>query len=103
MLNQSHTVDVSNHKQLSHAAEVPNTQAAGTDSRIINIGLLNEHQKGVAACNVYQSKVQSLSLEDIMLIGEQAQYGIHFFRNINKSKYFVWWQVWSCNLATIWG
>ena len=63
MLNQSHTVDVSSHK-LSHTAEVLSTQAAETDSRIINIGLLNEHQKEVAAhaatCNVYQSKIQPL-------------------------------------------
>ena len=73
---QSHTPDVSDHKHLGHTAEAPSSQPAETDSRIINIGLLNEHLKEVAAhaatCNAYQSKVQSLSLEDTMVIGEQA-------------------------------
>ena len=118
---QSHTADVSNHKQLSHTAEVSSSQPAETDSRIINIGLLNEHLKEVAAhaatCNAYQSKVQSLSLEDTMLIGEQARYGMASilaykcsgcgqnisFATSRRVNTLCGGKYWSSNLAAIWG
>ena len=44
------------------------------------MGLPNKHLKEVAAhaaiCQSYQSKVESPSLDDTMMIGEQAHYGM---------------------------
>ena len=55
------TAKVVNNIQQNHNADVASSQPVATDSRIINMGLLNEHLKDVAAhaatCQAYQSKL----------------------------------------------
>ena len=85
------------------------------------MGLLNEHLKEVAAhaatCQSYQSKVESLSLDDTMLIGEQARYGmasILAYKCSGCGKHISFatssrvdipssGKYWSCNMAAVWG
>ena len=70
-----------------------------------------------SSCNAYQSKVQSLFLEDTVLTGEQARYGMASilaykcsgcsqkisFAASTRVNTSCGGKYWSCNLATIWG
>ena len=122
---QSDSVDTSkaaNNQQPSHEADTASIHnPAATDSRIINIGLLNEHLKEIAAhaatCQSYQSKVESLSLDDTMLIGEAAHHGMASilaykcsgcgenisFATSSKVDILSNGKYWTCNVAAVWG
>ena len=85
------------------------------------MGLLNEYLKEVAAhaatCQSYQSKVESLPLDDTMLIGEEARYGMASilaykcsgcgenisFATSSKVDIPSSGKYWSCNVAAVWG
>ena len=80
---------VVNNVQKNHTADVASSKLVATDSCIINIGLLNEHLKDVAAhaatCQAYQSKLQSQSRDNKMQVVEQVHYGM---ASILSYKYF---------------
>ena len=91
-----------------------------TDSCIINMGLLSEHLKDVAAhgatCQAYQSKLQSQPWDNKMQIEEQACYGMasilsykcdgcsqdNSFATSTKVDIPSNGKYWSCNVAAIW-
>ena len=122
---QSDSIDASkaaNNQLPSHEADTASIHnPAATDSRIINIGLLNENLKEVAAhaatCQSYQGKVESLSLDDTILIGEAARYGMASilaykcsgcgenisFATSSKASIPSSGKYWTCNVAAVWG
>ena len=93
---------------------------SSTDSQIINLGQLNDYLNKIAVhaatCEAYQSKVDS-SPSDMMLIVEQAHYGIASiiayqccgceeqisFATSTKVTSPEGNKYWSCNLAAVWG
>ena len=115
------TAKVVNNVQQNHNADVASSQPVATDSRIINMGLLNEHLKDVAAhaatCQAYQSKLQSEPRDDKMQLVEQARYGMasilsykcdgcgqdNSFATSTKVDIPSNGKYWSCNVAAIWG
>ena len=62
------TTKVVNNAQQNHNADVASSQPVATDSHIINMGLLNENLKDIAAhaatCQAYQIKLQSEPRDD---------------------------------------
>jgi len=91
-----------------------------TDSRIINLGQLNDHLNKIAVhaakCEAYQNKMD-LFPNDMMLIMEQARYGMASiiayqctgcgdqisFATSTKVTSPEGNKYWSCNLAAVWG
>ena len=85
------------------------------------MGLLNEYLTEVmahaATCQSYQSKVESLPLDDTVLIGEEACYGMASilaykcsgygenisFATSSKVDFPSSGKYWSCNVAAVWG